>query len=348
MLVQQEVAARAALLEGLLARLPIEAARVRDEVQERLEQLASQARSLTEEVGQLNEAAQRGLVAHQLAVLKLHVKLATMPASQQKEEWGRLEGELPASLLTFLPSTEGVGTLRAGQGAPAPPVMVAAAPKQGWQEVQEVQTNVLHQGGQEVLADTLKAMEVQGAVAPPEGMLEQLATSRATLAEAGVEENRRIERTLKELRALLERSAEEKRAELTALAGRAKGLLATLESPAATLATLAETHAEIAALPAVLPFRRGGVSVGEGVIIVTPPWSTGASGSKRKVKADSVKKLKAPKISKPALLEETDTEEEEAAEEPEEAAPAMRKSAGRGAGKATRGQAVKGRGRGKE
>ena len=98
-------------------------------MQERLEQLATQARSLAEEVGQLTEAAERGLEAHQLAVLKLHVKLATMPASQQKEEWGRLEGELPASLLTFLPSTEVFGTLGAGQGAPAPPEVEAAAPQ---------------------------------------------------------------------------------------------------------------------------------------------------------------------------------------------------------------------------
>ena len=136
-------------------------------MQERLEQLATQARSLAEEVGQLTEAAERGLEAHQLAVLKLHVKLATMPASQQKEEWGRLEGELPASLLTFLPSTEGLGTLRAGQGAPTPPEVVAAAPQQGGQEVQEGHANVPHQGGQEVLADTLNAVEVQGAGAPP-------------------------------------------------------------------------------------------------------------------------------------------------------------------------------------
>ena len=200
-------------------------------MQERLEQLATQARSLAEEVGQLTEAAERGLEAHQLAVLKLHVKLATMPASQQKEEWGRLDGELPASLLTFLPSTEGLGTLGPGQGAPTPPEVEApppqqgeqevvatvahqgwegeqqevqaiivgwrrlnrgrppgpkkrdgrggkreakgmqevqaAAPQQGGQEVQEVQANMPHQGGQEVLADTLNAVEVQGAGAPP-------------------------------------------------------------------------------------------------------------------------------------------------------------------------------------
>jgi len=144
-LVQQEVAARAALLEDLLARLPIEAARVRGEVQERLEQLATQARRLAEEVGQLAEAAERGLVAHQLAVLKLHLKLATMPASQQEEEWGRLEGELPASLLAFLPSTEGLGTLGPGQGAPTPPEVEAPPPQQG---EQEVVATVAHQVGE--------------------------------------------------------------------------------------------------------------------------------------------------------------------------------------------------------
>ena len=53
------------------------------------EELTSQARRLTEEVERRAEAAERRLQAHQLAVLKLHMKLSSMSAAQQVEEWGR-------------------------------------------------------------------------------------------------------------------------------------------------------------------------------------------------------------------------------------------------------------------
>jgi len=111
MAVQEQVTARASLLEDLLARLPLEAARVRGEVVRRLaevqEELATQARRLTGEVERHAETAERRLQAHQLAVLKLHMKLAGMSAAQQEEEWGRLEGEEVRCSLAFLPSTDG-------------------------------------------------------------------------------------------------------------------------------------------------------------------------------------------------------------------------------------------------
>lgn len=131
----------------------------------------------------------------------------------------------------------------------------------------------------------------RSAVAKVDGALEQLATSRASLAETGVEERRRLVRAVEKE---LERRAEEARnalvgvsggchwlvmcavvcrllhltqeAELAALVGMAEGLLASLESPAALLATLESPGAPatlavivaLSSLPAFLRCRRPG------------------------------------------------------------------------------------------